>query len=83
MGTSPHGKRKGKDQEQDLVTREELDAVTRTFGERMRCQLDNANKPRRDWRFAPTSYSSRRQPRAGEKRGFHGGETLSHFVYFD
>jgi len=36
-----------------------------------------------DWRFAPTPYSSRRQPRAGEKRGFHGGETLSHFEYFD
>ena len=49
MGTSSHGMRKGKGQEQDLVTWEELDAVIRTVGERLRCQLDNARKPRSDW----------------------------------
>ncbi len=49
MGTSSHGMRKGKDQEQVLVTWEELDAVISTVGERMRCQLDNARKPRSDW----------------------------------
>ncbi len=49
MGTSPHGMRKAKGQKEDLVTWEELDAVIRTFGERMRCQLDNARKPRSDW----------------------------------
>ena len=49
MGTSPHGMRKSKSQKQDLVTWEELDAVLRTFGERMRCQLDNARTPRSEW----------------------------------
>jgi hypothetical protein len=48
-GTSPHGMRKSKDQKQDLVTWEELDAVIRTVGERMRCQLDNARTPRSEW----------------------------------
>ena len=41
-GTSKQGMRKGKDQEQDLVTWEELDAMFRTVGERARCSLDNA-----------------------------------------
>ncbi len=50
MGTSPHGMRKSKGQKQDLVTWEELDAVIRTVGERMRCQLENARTPRSDWR---------------------------------
>jgi hypothetical protein len=50
MGTSPHGMRKSKGQKQDLVTWEELDAVLRTVGERMRCQLDNARTPRSDWK---------------------------------
>ena len=49
MGTSSHGMRKGKGQQQDLVTWEELDAVIRTVGERLRCQLDNARKPRSAW----------------------------------
>lgn len=50
MGTSPHGMRKSKGQKEDLVSWEELDAVLRTFGERMRCQLDNARSPRSDWK---------------------------------
>ncbi len=50
MGTSSHGMRKGKGQKQDLVSWEELDAVIRTVGERMRCQLDNARTPRSDWK---------------------------------
>jgi hypothetical protein len=49
MGTSPHGMRKGRGQQEDLVTWEELDAVISTVGERMRCQLDNARKPRSEW----------------------------------
>ncbi len=48
-GTSSHGMRKGKGQKQDLVTWEELDAVIRTVGERMHCQLDNARTPRSEW----------------------------------
>ncbi len=48
-GTSPHGMRKAKGQKQDLVTWEELDAVIRTIGERMRCQLENAKTPRSEW----------------------------------
>lgn len=35
-------KDKKKDREQDLVTWEELDATMQTFGERVRCNLDNA-----------------------------------------
>jgi hypothetical protein len=35
-------KDKKKDQEQDNVTWEELDAIMSTFGERVRCNLDNA-----------------------------------------
>ena len=42
--------RKGKGQKEDLVTWEELDAVIRTIGERMRCQLENAKTPRSEWR---------------------------------
>ena len=41
-GTSKQGMRKGKGQEQDLVSWEELDAMFRTVGERARCALDNA-----------------------------------------
>ncbi len=48
-GTSPHGMRKSKGQKQDLVTWEELNAVIRTVGERMRCQLENAKTPRSEW----------------------------------
>jgi len=42
--------RKGKGQKEDLVTWEELDAVIRTIGERMRCQSENAKTPRSEWR---------------------------------
>jgi len=49
MGASSHGMRKSKDQKEDLVTWEELDAVISTVGERMRCQLDNSRKPRSAW----------------------------------
>jgi hypothetical protein len=42
--------RKSKGQKEDLVSWEELDAAIRTFGERMRCQLDNARSPRSDWK---------------------------------
>ena len=41
-GTSNQGTRKGRDQEEDLVTWEELDAMFETIGERARCALDNA-----------------------------------------
>jgi hypothetical protein len=37
------GHRKAKGQKQELVSWEELDAVMRAFGERVRCILDNAN----------------------------------------
>ena len=49
MGTSPHGMRKGKDQEEDLVSWEELDAVMNTVGARARCMLDNTKLPRSEW----------------------------------
>ena len=41
-GTTAHGQRKAEGQDADLVSWEELDAVMRTAGERVRCQLDNA-----------------------------------------
>ncbi len=44
-GTGKQGMRKGKDQEQDLVSWEELDAMFSTIGERARCKLDNARLP--------------------------------------
>ena len=50
MAASPHGMRKGKGQKEDLVTWEELDAVIRTIGERMRCQIENAKTPRSELR---------------------------------
>ena len=36
------GARKAEGQKQELVSWEELDATMRTFGQRLRCQLDNA-----------------------------------------
>lgn len=46
-GTAKQGMRKDKKkgQEQDLVTWEELDAMFKTIGERVRCNLDNARLP--------------------------------------
>ena len=48
-GTSSHGMRKGRGQEQDLVTWEELDAMFSTVGERIRCNVSNAKRPQSDW----------------------------------
>ena len=49
--TSKHGMRKGRGQKEDLVTWEELDAMFRTVGERARCNLDNAKRPRSEWQL--------------------------------
>ena len=38
-------KDKAKGQKQELVSWEDLDAAMQTFGERLRCNLDNARKP--------------------------------------
>ena len=46
--TSKQGTRKSKDQAEDLVTWEELDAMFSTVGERTRCYLDNAGQEARE-----------------------------------
>ncbi len=43
------GQRKAKGQKEDLVTWEELDALFRTVGERVRCNLSNARRPEGEW----------------------------------
>ena len=47
--TSHQGTRKTKDQAEDLVTWEELDAMFSTVGERTRCYLDNAGQEAGEW----------------------------------
>ena len=49
--TRLQGKRKdkGQDQDQDLVTWQELDALFLTVGERLVCGLGNAKKPESEW----------------------------------
>ena len=42
------GHRKDKEHKQELVSWEELDATMRTFGERLRCNLDNSRKAASD-----------------------------------
>lgn len=44
-----HRKDKAKGQKQELVSWEDLDATMRTFGERLRCNLDNGRLERSDW----------------------------------
>jgi len=47
--TRRQGKRKGKGQDEDLVTWQELDALFLTLGERMVCGLENSKIPQSEW----------------------------------